>query len=66
MDGADTVDSHNPRVKGRADTQCTVDIFRENACHQAISAIIRFLENFLLGLELIHHRDGPEDFVLVD
>ena len=66
MDSADTIDSHNPRVKGRADAQRTVDILREDPGHQAIPAIISSLENFLLGLELVDHRDGSEYFVLVD
>lgn len=64
--GADAVDANNPRVKGRAQSQGAVDVLREDACHQAVLAVVGLGDDFLLCLELVDCDDRPKDLVFVD
>lgn len=60
------VDPHAAGANSASDTQGAVDVSRPHGARQSVLTVVCHVDDFLLGLELNHNSDRPEDFFLGD
>lgn len=61
-----TVDPSRPRLQLVRDTECSLNILREDRRSQTVLGIVGQLDDFLLSLELDERHDGSEDLFRAD